>query len=100
MSQLTKLLDGYTVRVGPISPEDGGGFRATYEELGLSVAGYGAVASAAIAQLAEVAQESLADEPVARSAAAPLRAALGPLQRPCDAPRTEGPACAVGPPCR
>ena len=64
MSGLKEKLDAYTVLVRPLRDEDGGGFKATYEELGLSVKGYGPTQQGAICDLQGVAEDVLADEDI------------------------------------
>lgn len=62
MKTLKDLLHDYTVRIIGVQPEDGGGFKATYEELAISVKGYGQTIPLAVTDLEEVALDVLANE--------------------------------------
>lgn len=62
MKTLKDLLHDYTVRIIGVQPEDGGGFKATYEELAISVKGYGQTLPLAVTDLEEVALDVLANE--------------------------------------
>lgn len=62
MNDLKKQLDSYQVTILPLSDEDGGGFKAHYKELALSVCGYGATQAEALADLEDLALDGLADE--------------------------------------
>lgn len=64
MKELKAKLNDYTVKVTPLSSEDGGGFKAIYEELALSVKGYGETVADAVADLEEVALDVLDGEPL------------------------------------
>lgn len=63
-TKLAGVLDAYTVKITELGPEDGGGYKATYVELGLSATGYGdtrAEAMAALEESALVLAESMAE---------------------------------------
>lgn len=62
MNELKKLLESYQVNISPLGEEDGGGFKAHYKELALSVSGYGATQAEALADLEDLALDGLADE--------------------------------------
>ena len=74
MNNLNELLASYTVKVSPLPAQDGGGYKAIYEELGLTVRGIGATVTEAISELEELALDGLADEPIADFPAAKLDA--------------------------
>lgn len=61
MNELKKKLDSYTIKVTPLSVEDGGGFKAVYEELGSTARGVGKSPSEAAAQLEDLALDTLSD---------------------------------------
>jgi predicted HicB family RNase H-like nuclease len=59
------VLSAYTVKIVELGPEDGGGHKATYDELGLSATGYGCTRAEAMAALEESAlalAESMASD--------------------------------------
>lgn len=62
MNELKKLLESYQVTIAPVAEEDGGGFKANYKELALSVSGYGTTQAEALADLEDLALDGLADE--------------------------------------
>ncbi len=80
MNELKTKLNAYTVKVTPVAPEDGGGFKAIYQELALSVKGYGSTLSEAVSDLEDVAFDVLEDESIA-DMQAPRQRAMGRPQR-------------------
>ena len=64
MSDLKSILNSYTVRVLPLAAEDGGGYKAVYEEFGLGTKGYGDTPARAVTDLEEVALDVLGDIPL------------------------------------
>lgn len=62
MHTLKQVLDNYKLVITPLPLEDGPGFIARYEELGLSVRGVGATQAEALADLEDLALDVLADE--------------------------------------
>lgn len=61
MNELKAKLDSYAIKVTPLPAEDGGGFIARYEELGLTVRGVGDTVGEAIAELEDLALDTLDD---------------------------------------
>lgn len=64
MNELEAKLGEYTTKTIPLSKDDGGGFKAFYEELGQGIKGYAESPDKAAADLMEVATDVLADEPI------------------------------------
>lgn len=62
MRTLTELIASYTIRVIPLPPEDDGGFKAFYEELGSTIPGYGESQAEAVAALEEMMLDVMANE--------------------------------------
>ena len=70
MNDLKEILSKYTVKVIPLPAEDGGGYKAYYEELGSGVKGYGETKVAAVQELEEVILDTMEDEDLAAFPAA------------------------------
>lgn len=64
-TNIASVLDAYTVKIIELGPEDGGGYKATFDELGLSATGYGETRGEAMEALQEsavVLAESMAED--------------------------------------
>ncbi len=66
MRSLTELMARYIVRIRPVSEEDGGGFKAFYEELGEGIKGYGDSPAEAVTELEDVMLDVMATEDLSR----------------------------------
>lgn len=75
MKDLKTILSAYTVKVTPQSVEDGSGFKAVYEEIGSTVRGVGANLVDAVAELEDIALDTLTEIPLVEFPAARQEAA-------------------------
>jgi hypothetical protein len=72
MNQVKEILAGYSVKIIPLKQEDGGGYKAFYQELGPNMKGFGESPAEAAAELAEVLLDVLTEKDVADFPAATL----------------------------